>query len=785
MRSRRFVDRRAVPRDLDPCRVPLRRRFALHGGSPRQPGLALRRGLLAAVLIACTLAAGAAHAQTGTVTGRVVNDATRAPVGEATVIALAPNASTTTDADGRFELTGLAAGDHELVAQWGDLLSDIVRVTVGAGTPVDVVLSISFQERVVVTATRTRQGLDEVPIRTEVMSAAAMQEFSARTLADAVEYINGVRVESNCQNCNFSQIRLLGLEGPYTQILIDSQPVISSLAQVYGIEQIPARMIERIEVIKGGGSALYGPGSVGGVVNVIPREPRRTGLFLETGIGMREDLPSFASSVSGDWVSADRDTFLTAFGQFDRVHPYDVDGDGFTEVARRDLDAFGARFNRYALAGSGKLTIDVTRLQEDRRGGDRLDLPPQEAFIAEAIDSQRTSASVGWLQQVHRDLDYTATASYAATARDSYYGTFMDPDAFGETDNGLLVFDGLVNRYVGHHVLSMGGQFSRDTLVDVQPAYQRLLDETYVNAGLFIQDDWSFASGWQLLAGARVDKHSEIDRVIASPRAVLMYSPNPAVHVRASLATGFRAPQAFDEDLHLSSVGGEVRIIDLDPELVEERSMNIMSGVEWRPTMGAGQGLFEVNGFHTRLTDLFHVQEDDDPATSAVEFVKTNFGGARVYGVELNAGWGIGDEIILQGGIVLQRSRFDEPEPDFGSVDFFRSPNRYGNLSATWDVHDVATFFLGMIYTGPMQVPHYAGYIDENRLEVSESFYVFDAFVTKPFDWRGRLVEITLGARNLTNAYQPDLDRGPLRDANYMYGPRFPRSLRVGVRASF
>jgi outer membrane receptor for ferrienterochelin and colicins len=361
----------------------------------------------------------------------------------------------------------------------------------------------------------------------------------------------------------------------------------------------------------------------------------------------------------------------------------------------------------------------------------------------------------------------------------------MDPNAFGETENGLLVLDGLVNRYAGHHLISFGGQFSRDRLRDAQPAYDRLLDESYTNAGVFIQDDWSFASGWQLLLGARADRHSAIDELIASPRAVLMYSPDPAVNVRASMATGFRAPQAFDEDLHLSSVGGEVRIIRLDPGLTEERSINAMAGIEWRPTMGPGQGLFEVNGFYTRLTDLFNVQEHDDPSTEEVDFLKTNLGGAEVYGVELNAGWGIGDDVILQGGVVLQRSRFDEPEPDFDSRDFFRTPNRYGNLSATWNVHDVADFFFGVIYTGPMLVPHYAGFIDDDRLETSEPFWVFDAFVTRAFEWGGRGLELTAGVRNLTNAFQPDLDRGPLRDSNYVYGPRFPRSLRLGVRTSF
>src|SRR5687768_14810717 len=189
-----------------------------------------------------------------------------------------------------------------------------------------------FRSEVVVTATRTNRRLSDVPVRTEVITQQAMRAVQARTLADAVEYTTGVQVESNCQNCNFSQIRLLGLAGPYTQILIDGQPIISSLAQVYGIEHIPARMLERIEVVKGGGSALYGPGSVGGVVNVISREAAASGGVVE----LRQETSGFGASGSGEVVSAngamdlvsrDRQTLFTAFGQVDRVDPIDVDGD--------------------------------------------------------------------------------------------------------------------------------------------------------------------------------------------------------------------------------------------------------------------------------------------------------------------------------------------------------------------------------------------------------------------------------------------------------------------------
>jgi outer membrane receptor for ferrienterochelin and colicins len=693
-----------------------------------------------------------------------------------------------TGPDGSFCIANLPAGPHTVEITLDGFVARKLDLQLPPtdSQPLSVALTPALRTNVVVTATRTNRRLDDVPVRTEVISRDLMSRSGARTLADAVEYTTGVRVENNCQNCNFSQIRLLGLDGPYTQILVDGQPVVSSLAQVYGIEQIPTRMIERIEVVKGGGSSLYGSGSVGGVVNIIPREPPRSGGVLELRTDTYGNDANLSANGAIDWKSRTGQTYVTGFAQVDRVRPYDFDGDGFTEVSRRNLQAAGMRLNRYQLGGRAKLTFDVTHIQEDRRGGDSLDRPPNEAEIAEWIDSRRFGVSGTWFHSVNRRFDYRLTVSTADTSRDSYYGTGQDSNAFGDTQNRVTVFDSQINHYAGRHTVSWGAQASTETLHDRQPAYGRLTDADYRNAGLYMQDDWSFAPRWQLLSGLRADTHTALDRPVLSPRIALMHSPVPALDIRVSVARGFRAPQVFDEDLHLSSVAGEVRIIEVDPDLREEHSLNYMAGFEWKPEAGRGQALLEVNGFHTTLTDLFNVQEADNPQTPLFEFRKVNFGRARVYGVEINVGWGIGDTFILQGGIVEQRARFEQPEPDFGSRDFFRTPRRYGNATMTWRVPRAFDLFSAMRYTGSMQAPHYAGYIDVDRLERTRPFVVYDLSVSRTFKTSaGPQLTVGLSGRNLTNAYQPDLDRGPLRDSAYVYGPRFPRSIGLSMKVEY
>ncbi len=182
-------------------------------------------------------------------------------------------------------------------------------------------------------------------------------------------------------------------------------------------------------------------------------------------------------------------------------------------------------------------------------------------------------------------------------------------------------------------------------------------------------------------------------------------SPRPALDFRVSFAQGIRAPQVFDEDLHIASLGGEARVVRIDPGLRPERSVNWMAGGEWKPALWGGQALLEVNGFHTRLRDQFHLQEDDLPETDAREFLKVNLGTATVRGMEANAGWGRGDHLVLQGGLVVQRSTFGQPDPDFASTRFFRTPDVYGNASIAVKEVLPVDVFAGIRITGPMVAP--------------------------------------------------------------------------------
>lgn len=649
--------------------------------------------------------------------------------------------------------------------------------------------STTILEDIVVTGTRTKRRLRDTPVRTEVVGNDLINKTQARSLADAVEFTTGVRSELNCQNCNFSQIRLNGLEGSFTQILFDSQQTVSSLAAVYGIEQIPASMIQQIEIVKGGASSLYGPGAIGGVVNIIPKEPSKNEVEASYRYEMvdGEGENHFANSVAS-FVSEDKNTNGFIFGQYDFNDGIDFSGDGFTELSERENQSAGFRINRYVDSLDGKLTFDYNLITEERRGGDNIGLSPLQRQLAEDVDSTRHAGMLSWSQDLSANTDYRLTASYAHLDRDTYYGGGGDPNAFGDSTNGLFNFDSQVNHdfnFGGEHTFSWGFQHNSSNLEDQQlGAANRIVDDTFYYSGLYIQDDWKINDKIELITGVRADKHSEVDDVIFSPRVALKANIADNLNFRSSVSTGFRAPQIFDEDLHVAIVSGEPQVNFNSPDLEEEKSISYQAGIEYTPTIGKGVGLFEANLFRTDISDAFFLADTDtNPSDGISEFTRINRGGASVYGLELNAGYQISKKMSVELGYVEQRAEFDNPESEFGSTRFFRTPNRYGAATFSWQDPKWFDFFLGVKYTGEMKVP-FRGSTGE-ELRTSDSFVTVDLSLQKQLDIAGHKPTLTIGARNIFNEFQSDFDNGADRDSDYIYGPRSPRSFYAGLSYKF
>ena len=211
------------------------------------------------------------------ITGHVLDADTDEHLGYVTIQVKGTQIGTTTDATGHFLLTNLKPGEITLTFSMIGFETKEIPVTLKAGITANV--EVKMQEStfnindVVVSANKYETKRREVSTLVNVLSPLTFESTTSTNVADVLDYQSGLRVEMSCSNCGVPQLRINGLSGQYSQILMDNRPIFSSLASVYGLEQVPLGMVDRIEVIRGGGSALFGANAIGGVVNIITKEP--------------------------------------------------------------------------------------------------------------------------------------------------------------------------------------------------------------------------------------------------------------------------------------------------------------------------------------------------------------------------------------------------------------------------------------------------------------------------------------------------------------------------------
>ncbi len=673
-------------------------------------------------------------------------------------------------------------------------------------------------EEIVITGTGTARKLIDTAVRTEVMRADDLREVRVTTLADALEYTPGLRTEVTCQNCSAPSVQMLGLPQRYVSILDDGIPNFTGLAGVYGLDQIPMALVERIEVVKGGGSSLYGPNAVAGVINVIPKVPLVSGSEIQTSYEYLDGQPE-AGQPSGSivWHHAPETSNVswTLHGMRNFAAPVDVNGDGFTDVGRRELWAGGAQL-WWQPDPEAKLRLSYNVTDEQRRGGSGdLDSAPNLALLAEEIHTFRQTANLHWTHALNDVWDYRLAYSFSDVQRNSYYGgeaalgsgrtgsPFFDPTwteerGFGSTRNQLHIVDTAVNwRPSPEHILTLGYQQRSEHLRDQTESVGRAVNEVYQNHGLMFQHDWTPHARWNIVYGARLDRHSEVEELIVSPRLAAKYSISDKLRIRAGWSTGFRAPEIFDEDLHITNVGGELQSVSLSPHIRQERSQTLTLAPEWEVTPSLH---VEAHLFHTWLTNTFITVERDNMATSdVIEFLKQNGGNSRVYGAELSAilereAWRLELSYLEQRGIYDQAQSLlgnpGDPVDNLILTDrFTRLPERTAQIRFTYDVGFCELVTAGRLI-GPMLMPHIVsdstGALVRNRLEMTEVFFVVDLGLNKRFDTgQGTALTVSLGVKNVFNSFQGDLDRGPFNDATYIYGPRLPRLFYASLRYEF
>ena len=651
-------------------------------------------------------------------------------------------------------------------------------------------------EGVIVSATRSETTRKMSPTLVNVVGMDVYNKTNATTVAQGLSFQPGVRVENNCQNCGFQQVRINGLDGQYTQILIDSRPIFSALAGVYGIEQLPANMVDRVEVMRGGGSALFGSSAIAGTINIITKEPVRNSATVShttTSIGGTSAFHN-TTDINASIVSEDNKLGLAVFGQNTSKDAWDANGDGFTELSTISGQTVG--FRGYIKTGLySKLTAEYHHLEEFRRGGDNLDLPPHEAMIAEQTDHSINTGGLkfDWFSkdQKHR---LNTFVSLQHINRDSYYGAGKDPNAYGNTTD-LTWVGGAQYIYKSPKCifmpadLTVGLEYNEDYLRDNMWGYDRTTDQTVRIASAYAQNEWKNAQ-WGILIGGRLDKHNLIDGIIFSPRANLRYNPSENINFRASYSYGFRAPQAFDEDLHIDNVGGTVSMIRLAEDLRVEKSQSVSISADLYHSWGDWQGNVLVEGFFTDLGDVFALRELGFNDEGILIKERYNESGARVFGGNLEGKIAYRNLLQVQLGLTAQNSRYKEARSWGEGVEatrnMFRTPDFHGYLTASYNPMKQLTFAVTGTYTGSMFIEHHAGMIAQNVTVKTPDFW--DMGIKAAYDfklYKSFSLQMNAGVQNIFNSFQKDFDSGSDRDSGYMYGPTLPRTLFFGIKLMY
>ncbi|NEN21933.1 TonB-dependent receptor [Cryomorpha ignava] len=748
-------------------------------------------------------------AQIGNIRGSV-NDIDGKPLPFAAVQVKNTNLGTAASESGSFTIHNVPVGAQTIEITTLGFQRYSTSVDVKAGETVEINAKLKEGmldiEEIVVTGTRTAKRQTDSPVIVNLIDSKDLDQVVATNLSEGLRFQPGLRVETDCQTCSYTQIRMNGLQGGYSQILINGRPTFSPLTGLYGLEQIPVNMIERIETVRGGVSALYGSSAIGGTVNVITKVPNDNGYSVSnTFQSIRGKTNDNILAGNATLVNEAQNAGATFFVSNRNRKAFDANGDNFSELPQLKNNSFGA--NLFFLpAKNQKLEISLSSINEYRYGGEMV---KGAAHLAKQSEERTHNVFMGSLDyQINFNEDNNSLIAYYGaqrTDRQHYTGIVPDDDEqlkvfladppYGASDvithQGGLQFDNKFKQFLGGSaVLTIGGEYLYDSVYDEIDAYNYLIDQTTTDLGIFVQNDWDVTKKLNFLAGFRLDKHNLVDNMVFSPRLSLLYKLDKNMQFRLGWGTGFRAPQAFDADLHIAFAGGGVSRITLADNLKEERSNSFTGSVNYdRATEHYIFG-FTVEGFYTTLDDAFYqfpLGEDD----FGERFEKRNGSGATVQGITLEARANFDYVVNIEAGFTIQTSLFNDPVENMEGLpakrEFLRTPNTYGYATLTYNISRITNVSANFLYTGKMDILHLGG---EDTGHRDDAYYTSSPFTevglraghTFALKKGQTGLEIFAGAKNIFDAYQNDFDIGKNRDSNYIYGPSLPRTFLVGVK---
>jgi len=771
-------------------------------------------------------------AQKGSLNGNVYSTTGNSIEGVTITLGDKKHLQTRTDSNGNYQFQNLSSDEYSIVISAIGYKKITENIFVANNDTItrnfELIEDLLDVEQVVITATRNEIPQYKAPVIVSRISSRTFETTQSLSLSEGLNFTPGLRFENNCQNCGFSQVRMNGLEGPYSQILVNSRSTFSTLMGVYGLDMIPANMIDHVEVVRGSGSVLYGGNAIAGTINIITKDPIENTFEIGTNLSFIDfETPDKTVNLNGSLVSDDFQKGMSFYAYNRDRKPFDANDDGFSEITILKNTTWGADafWNTSELS---KLRLNIANITEFRRGGNKFGLANHQTDVTEQLDHKILTGGLSFEQyssdQKHKLSIYTSAQTIN---RDSYYGAgggfleeadVLTPDdvaainAYGKSKD-LTLIGGLQYSYEFNEKLLWlsGAEYNKNEVEDSMPGYERFIDQEVATIGAYTQfeikpiEKLSFLLGARydnvdiksksFLGGDQINDNKSLDVFV--PRITAMYLLNDDLKVRASFSQGYRSPQAFDEDLHTAIVGGDILFTVLDSNLKTERSDSFNASLNFTKTIGTVQTNIVVEGFFTRLKDAFITTDPTQvifPSGTSVDVhTKRNSAGVEVSGANIEASFAFSRDLSLQLGATIQKAKYKEEEEIWADQTdptdntttkvILRTPDTYAYYMLNYNPIPSLKLSLSGVYTGKMNVPHMIDPSNERLIiEKTPTFFENNFKVAYQFDIKDNRIELYTGMQNIFNQYQKDFDKGAERDPDYVYGPSRPRTVFFGLK---
>lgn len=573
---------------------------------------------------------------------------------------------------------------------------------------------------VVVTGTIKPMSRSKSPVAVEIYSQKFFQKNPTPSIFEAISMVNGVRPQLNCSVCNTGDIHINGLEGPYTMILIDGMPIVSSLSTVYGLSGIPNSLVDRIEVVKGPASSIYGSEAMGGVINIITKNAL-TAPKLSVDV-MTSSWSENNVDLSTKFNFGEKVASLLSLNYFNFTQRIDQNKDNFTDATLQNRISVFNKWN-FQRKENRLASLALRYLYEDRFGGEmqwNRSYRGSNQVYGESIYTNRVEA-LGLYQWPLKEQIITQF-SYNYHNQDSFYGT--NPyDALQKVTFVQTYWD----KTFGNHDLILGVTFKKTFYDDNTPGTSSadgLINQPMKSPilGAFIQDQWEINPKNTLLLGYRYD-YDRIHHSVHSPRFAWKFSPNPYHTLRFNFGTGFRVVNLFTED-HAALTGSREVVIKSD--LKPERSVNGNLNYIWKIPVGNRLVNLDASAFYTYFSNKIVGDFDTDPG-------KIIYDNLRGYGISRGASLNVDFSFYFPLSVNLGVTYLDvyqKLDDQNEKIQQLHAPKWSGTYNLTYKFPNSLTVdFTGQFY-GPMRLPvlpndfrpEYSPFYSLANIQVSKSF---------------------------------------------------------------